>query len=110
MPKPNRFLAGFNVHKNLNIAGYTLTNIEIGHNTISRYHKYEYPMKLYFQSTGNSSSINNLISQFQQYVSGTKIINSEYGNPYSCNFGNIQLMSSDKNNVILQSLGTSVRI
>lgn len=114
MPKPDRFLQGFNVYTNLVIANYKLTHIGIGHDTISRFHKYQYPMKLYFQYIGNgisdNNSTNNLISSFQNYVNGDRIINSEYGNPYQCNFGHIQLLSSSGNNVVLQSLGNSIRV
>ena len=111
MPKPGLFLQGFNVNTNLNIANYKLTHIDIGHDTISRFHKYQYPMKLTFQYIGNGKAdINNLITNFQNYVNGNKIINSEYGNPYQCNFGHIQLLSNNGNAVVLQSLGTSMRV
>jgi hypothetical protein len=110
MPGPSLFLRGFNVHKDLTIANYKITNINIGHDTITRYHKYSYPMTITFQSLGNGGDPNALLRSFQQYVSGDKIIDSEYGNPYSCNFGILKISSNNGNTVVLESLGSSVRV
>jgi hypothetical protein len=114
MPNPNKFLKGFEIHSGMEIADFDLVHIDIGHNTIVRYRQYEYPITLHFkylESTHPTESrITALIRAVQTYVFGNRTILSGYGNPYSCNFGTIQYLNSNGQDVVLTSLGTGNRV
>ena len=114
MPNPHAFIDGFNVYEGLTIGYFELVHLTIEHNTIVRYHNYEYPMTFEFRKINRcnikSNEIDTLINAFHKYTSGSKIINSEYGNPYECVFGTISLKRSNNDTVIFQSTGTSERI
>lgn len=114
MPNPHAFLNGFNVYEGLDMGYFELDHITIEHNVIVRYHNYEYPMTLEFKKL-NSSNVtsdeaNSLAGAFQKYTNGDEIVNSDYGNPYRCKFGNIYVDDYYDNIVILKSVGTSERI
>lgn len=107
MPDPSAFLKGFGIFKDMKIGNYTLSKIEIHHNQIVRYHQYEYPITLTFTGSGSPYT---LLSDLSKKVAGDRIINSHYGNPYSCNFGTLKILHSSDNTVVITTTGKSVRV
>ncbi|SNW62162.1 Hypothetical protein ORPV_258 [Orpheovirus IHUMI-LCC2] len=123
MPNLNSFLSGFGLYNGLQVGYYMLNGYEGEHKTISRYHDYEYPIKFQFIYNGPNNLIqtiedaNNvmldLLYKFQTYISGNRIIKSDYGNPYECYFSSGVLTDNVPNrpfNVTITALGKSHRI
>lgn len=107
MPLPGKFLAGFNVHQNMHIGGYVLVDIKIEHETVIRYHEYRYPMTLTWEGKGDAGT---LLNKFEEHVAGKRIIDSEYGNPYECDFGNIRVHDGGNGTVVMTTVGHSRRV
>lgn len=85
MPSPSSFLRGFNLKRGVSIGGgWKIEKTSIQHKVIERYKKYEFPMKISLVSKNNTSSAKEYLHHF---TSHSKIINSQYGNPYRCTIG-----------------------
>lgn len=110
MPQQGLYLAGFGVYTGMEIGGYKISNLNCGHETISRYHKYEYPCEITFKKSQQTATPEVLLKQFSDYVSGVKYIDSEYGNPYRCEFGTPKITRQDGDTVVIQSRGKSTRV
>lgn len=81
MPSPRAFLEGFQIHKNANVAGITIEKVTIKHIVVEQYKRYEFPLTVRVKTTLSKSDV---LKNWESYIKGTKIINSKYGNPYSC--------------------------
>lgn len=97
MPEINEYINGFNL-KNLTLGNFQLKNINIRHEQIVRYNKYQYPTKLTFEYLSNDyptyENITKFISDFNQYISTPRKIFTRYGNPYMCYFSREDLFQS----------------
>ena len=107
MPGIELFKKGFNLHRGVKLGDYKLTDISMGHETITRYREYRYPMHLTFEGGISSKELPKL---FQDYVAGEKIINSEYGNPYKCYIDSIEIISSNVTSTVLSAVGHSFKV
>lgn len=107
MPDYAAFLKGFGIKKGIIVDNYKLNEIHITHNVIQQYRQYEYHITLIFDGQGDD---NKLLLNLKNYVKGNRIIYSKYGNPYNCNFGILKLHKSNENHVIIQSIGTAIRV
>ncbi len=111
MPGLSQFLSGFGIYKGLQLADYILQNIQGDEQQIVRYREYEYPIQIVFTPQYGQVSSQTLLSQFNQMVSGKRIIYSSYGNPYECNFGNPQITQISANGtVVIETIGHSYRV
>lgn len=110
MPEQELYKKGFNLYQGLILNGYELINIEIGHQQIKRYKKYSYPSKLTWRIHDNSYNRNGLITNLNEYLKNTRIINSAYGNPYSCNFGVLNYQDLPDGSIIATATGECIRI
>ena len=119
MPKSEKFLSGFNIHKGLNIDNYTLTNIEIDHVEIKKFNEYLYPMELTFKNNDNHlvdlECTKELIFKFQDYIKNHKIIYSEsaHPRPYKCTITFNECLHTDDDNfneIIIKCTGFGKRI
>jgi hypothetical protein len=113
MPDPGDFLNGFNLHKGLILANYTLNRITILHNQIIRYRKYEYPITLVFHYNNTNEIDNdyqNLYHELINLIQGEKIIYSRYGNPYSCSISFESAERDSNNDIIIKLMGHSHRV
>jgi hypothetical protein len=110
MPGFNQFIHGFGLHQGVQLAGYTLQNIQGGEHTIKRNHEYEYDIQLTWIPHMQSNP-QMLLSQFNQETSGSRIIHSSYGNPYQCDIGLPQITQITGNGtVIISTTGHSYRV
>jgi len=109
MPGQSLYTAGFGLSQGMVLNGYQLVSIEIGHKQIRRYKEYSYPSKLVWRPQGSSANKSNLISSLNSTLGGTKIINSEYGNPYSCNFGALSYQDMLDGSVVVTATGTCIK-
>lgn len=106
MPHTKEFLKGFNLIKGRNIAGYVLIEAHATHETIKRYHEYQYDIKLIFQGNGDYDS---LYHQLMKDTSRSKII---YGikNPYRCTIdSNPDIYYDGSNNIVFEFTGHAIR-
>lgn len=111
MPGLTQFLRGFGIHQGLQLAGYILDHVEGNENTVVRYREYEYPIQLFFSPQSAQANPQMLLNQLSQFVSGTRTINSSYGNPYECNFGQLQVTQVTPAGVtVIETLGHSYRV
>ena len=110
MPQPYKYLDGFGLEKGSYANGYYLSNISIDHVTIKRYNQYQYPITLTWEIYDETSDHEKLSNTLITYLQGDRIIYSEYGNPYRCNFGELKIDKKDKNKIIMSSTGTCQRI
>ena len=106
MPVAAAYLKGFGLKIGLRLAGCVLTDINIKHETIRKYNRYQYPTRLTF--TGNNIIPEKLLTELHQLVYPNRTIYTQYGNPYICNFGEFQYRLSRKA-IIIQSVGSCVR-
>jgi hypothetical protein len=107
MPKPTLYLAGYGLQQGIQVAGFQLTYIHVGHETISRYHQYEYPTTMLWSGSANPQE---LVNQLNRILGSPRTINSEYGNPYQCNFGEIRITRVEGNQVSLEARGSCQRV
>jgi len=105
MPKPTNYLRGYRLHQGLMLAGWRLDQIEIQHITVDRYHLYRYPTKLHWLGSG---SIDELLKQLKHHLFD-RVINSEYGNPYYCEIGRLDVLGSSDGGVTIGFEGSCTR-
>jgi len=120
MPEPSVYLQGFSVRQGMQFGRYVLANITISHSPVKEYRQYEYPIELTFHYAGGHASgvvtqsdVQDLIQQVQEYVGGTRVIYTQWGNPYECQFGTLALAAQQSLDfpqvVSLQALGGCTR-
>jgi hypothetical protein len=107
MPEAHKFISGFGIHIHMNIAGYSLEHMQVDHITVTRYREYQYPIALHFDGSGNVSQ---LISEIKRMISGSRIINSNYGNPYQCNIDYQGYTNEGNGRIRVDLLGHSYRV
>lgn len=107
MPELNKFLTGFGLKKGMVINNCKLTSITGIHRQIIRYRKYEYDITLTF-TKNNTSGI--LLSSVKNLTSGSRIINSAYGNPYECHFGSPYIEDETRDEIVIVTTGYAVRV
>ena len=100
MPSIGPYLKSFGLHENAEIGGYVLKNINISHNEITRYRRYEYPITLSFERKDSKANQKMLESGLRSQVTGDRTVDSGYGNPYSCSFGSFSITGGDSNPVV----------
>jgi len=110
MPGQALYIAGYNLNKQLAFGGYQLTDINIGHHQLVRYKEYEYPTSLVWKVNNINHNKSLLESGFRNHVAGTKMIFSEYGNPYLCNFGDLTFTEQPDGSIIAASVGNCKRM
>ena len=110
MPKQRRYLSGFNLHKGLQLSGYQLENISVGHVTIVRYREYQYPSVLTWKKIQDGADPNQLLNSVSSYLRGEKTIYTAYGNPYKCDFGSLVLDRHDDIHAYIVGTGQCDRI
>lgn len=110
MPKPDKYLSGFGLQKGSYLDGFYLTDISIGHDVIKRYREYAYPTTLVWRKYDNTANYSKLIFDLPHFLQGNRIIYTAYGNPYSCNFGTLNVSSANSEEVIFTSQGKCDRV
>jgi len=109
MPDIDRFLKGFHIYQGLVLDGYQLTNTSSTEQQIVRYRKYSYPITLTFTFTGKHSKTD-LLPLLKRHVGGKKVIYSEYGNPYECSFGKLNIIKQSDKSIVIKTIGVCIRV
>jgi hypothetical protein len=110
MPNVSAFLSAFSLKRGFQIRSYVLSDVSAEHHTITRNKEYEYPITITFTQTG-STPLNEFLFALTIQLQGSKIVSSEYGNPYQCWIDTTQSrVSQTPNEVIIQVMGHSVRV
>lgn len=90
MPNPRAFLQSFKLHKNSIFGeGCVLARIGIKHVVVEEYRRYTFPLTVDVLTTLKSA--HEVLEHFRLYVSGHKVVNSQYGNPYDCYIGDFSI-------------------
>ena len=110
MPKQSKYLSGFNLHKGLELAGYQLENVSVGHVTVVKYRSYQYPTTLTWKKIQDNADPNRLLNSLSSYLRGDKTIYTAYGNPYRCDFGRLYLDKHDSTHAHIEAEGICDRI
>jgi len=110
MPGVNLYAKGFHLNEGMIIQGYRLVELNINHKQIVRNRKYEYPSNMTWKIDSISHNRATFESELRSLVSNDRTINSEYGNPYYCSFGNLIFMDQQDGSVYVSSSGTCNRI
>ena len=111
MPGVKDYLRGFGITKGMTIGNYKLIDIHIQHAVIELYKEYQYPIELVFSYNSAEHNCKALLTELQKHVSGERVINSRYGNPYRCNFGIMQAQCERQDATLtLRTVGHSYRI
>lgn len=109
MPGKELYLNGFGLHVGLSISNWKLTSIDLKHDTIKRYHEYSYPIVMIWQPITSDASYQGLIDGLERQVSSERTINSEYGNPYTCKFGDLSHNYREAGSVVINAIGHCTR-
>ena len=115
MPEAEQFLNGFNVKKGMKIGGYTLMSVVAIEQSVVRWNRYSYNITLTFSWNGGRrqsfNDMDKLFRDFYEYVKGERIIRTNSGRPYLCDFGEYPLeYNHTENEVIIKYLGNAVRV
>jgi hypothetical protein len=115
MPAEKEFLGGFGIHERAQYGQYQIQSISIEHISVKRYREYKYPIKIIFTPilTIPRDRINprDSYQAFLNSIAGTKIIYSDYGNPYECNIDEETVeLDPEAGNIIAQLMGHSYRV
>jgi hypothetical protein len=105
MPDTYRYLEGFNIRQGMTVEGYLLSKIDINENVLSRYKEYSYSIVLTWVKQEKNADYQKFLSTFQSLVANSRVIYTAYGNPYSCNFGELSFRGLE-----VHSTGTCLRI
>lgn len=88
MPNPGEFLRAFNLSRHATIDASTLTvlvSAKIGHEVLQPYRKYKFPLSLTIKSMAVQPEAEQIVlNQVERFVSGDRVVYSQYGNPYNC--------------------------
>ena len=106
MPDPDLFISSYGFKINNLYKGYILKSINSDHITIKRNKEYDYIFNLTFEATKSAAPPK---SFYDSLVFDNKIIDSKYGNPYSC-FLNRHSYRIEGNLIFLELRGYSYRM
>jgi hypothetical protein len=88
MPHAGKFLRDFGFYR----LGSRPLVLKAEHIPIVRFQLYKYHFKLAYPSSSQE-----ILSSLKRLASSSKIINSEYGNPYRCTIQNMQYSTLNRN-------------
>jgi hypothetical protein len=111
MPAPSAFLNGFHLKKNQTFGpDIQIRKASAGHIVVERYAKYEFPIQLVVSSKLSKA---NILEEWNHFIKGSKIIYSQYGNPYKCTIRDSEVhavSSVASNTFVISCLGIGVRV
>jgi len=102
MPETADFLDGFGLYVNLRLNNYIIKHIDISHISIGskKYSKYEYPITIIMNGTGQLKDIQEMQLLLINKTSIPKIIYTKYGNPYRCTLNDWTFKTPDDGHTI----------
>jgi len=84
MPKPKKFLEGFQLVPGHYFDGYKVVSADSTHEVIVRYRKYKYEITVVFQQDQPDGNYEDLYDDLLSEIDQEKTIYTSYGNPYRC--------------------------
>jgi len=110
MPGVPEFLRAFGLVQGITIGSFVLQSITAEHVVIHRYREYRYPITMVFVQRG-TTDLNTFLMHLTQSLQGSKVVYTEYGNPYQCWIDTQQSsVRVSGNEVIVSVMGHSVRV
>ena len=112
MPEYGPYLRGFGINKGLILGGYELKSYRITHEVVKMYREYNYDTTLNFVVVDNNHDVDQLLSQLEKQTKRSRVISSQFGNPYRCWFGQPKIIKHSKHysKVQILCLGYAKRI
>lgn len=110
MPVTREYLKGWNLQRGLLLGGFELVKINVGHTTVSRYQTYQYPSTLTWIRVSPDATVDELLRELNVYLEDEPVIYTSYGNPYRCDFGELNVQYEDLEGVIVEATGQCNRI
>eukprot|EP00743_Colponemidia_sp_Colp-15_P013656 GILK01015946.1.p1 GENE.GILK01015946.1~~GILK01015946.1.p1 ORF type:complete len:313 (+),score=30.41 GILK01015946.1:542-1480(+) len=95
---------------NLTVGSHRIGNVRSDHVPITQNEKYHFPAKIELSLQNNAKpSTDRLLKAFKKYVSGSKVVYSQYGSPYNCSIEKVKLLNSNESQPRVEVLGEAVR-
>lgn len=74
MPSPGQFKEGFKVHKGLQLGGWSLQHITMGHEVVQQNERYRFPTTMLFErGEGGGCGPKQLLHLLQEHVTGERV-------------------------------------
>ncbi len=109
MPSSEKFLKAFSLTFGRRIGSYLLISVSSEHIPEIRYRKYNYPITLVFQQTGNDP-LDKFLLDLTYQLQGSHVVESDYHNPYLCWIDTTDSsVTTVANQIIVKVKGHSVR-
>ena len=92
--------------------GYELKSYHITHEVVRIYKEYNYNTTLNFVAIDDDHDIDKLLDQLEKQTKRSRVISSQFGNPYRCWFGQPKIIKYSKHysKVQILCLGYAKRI
>lgn len=109
MPDVADFLRAFSLVRGAYIGGFQIINVSSTHETIKRYHEYQFHITVDLQLVSSHESLQ---SDLVRIVGPKKIVNSRYGNPYECwiELNEPALQKLGQGQITLHLVGHAIRV
>ncbi len=110
MPGVRKYERGFGVDLGMVMADYKLVELQINHQQLIRFRKYDYPTYMLWKPLSKSANPEYLEAELKDHLGKNRIINSEYGNPYRCIFGDLDIKELSTGELEITTTGYCTRI
>ena len=88
------------------VDGFTVESVSVSHVGVSAGH-YEYPFKLIVRGEGTANKVK---AAFKEFFKARRTLFSEYGNPYQCHHGKMEVQDLGGGRFLVTSRGTCTRV
>jgi hypothetical protein len=109
MPDVRAFEAAFGLRELPPLDGFTLDTVETGHKVLSRFHSYEFPVRIAFRAPQKRASTAALLKRLRDVTKNEALVYSNHGSPYRCSLGPPNLASSTEGAVVIRMTGLATR-
>ena len=111
MPNASSYISGFRLRKLLKELGLKEEVLDVGHEEVIRYRRYEYPTNIVLTADFDDAEALKKVRQLADELNQKhEEILSGYGNPYDCNFGTIIIKETIDKKIELEARGVCVRV
>jgi hypothetical protein len=100
MPSPHALLSAFGFTKGMRVKSYKIVSASSTHEVLENYKLYQYHVRLHFASTLEGkcapSDVATLVNYLKKMVGVSRIVYSQFNNPYECKFVDDPKISNTK--------------
>lgn len=117
MPDPRAVLQAYGLTKGVLLSrNLKIYKVDIQHRVITEFQEYEFPMRIYVETTDLFVTKDEVLEQCTLFVQNDKIVYSQYNNPYTCHLQITQvnelhtLFDKIRQSFIVNCTGTALRL